>query len=115
VTDETSDATAGGEPLEPSGAETDAFDVEAELHEIDARISEIPASVVVTNHAMGLYQLAAIHLQADPPHLADAALAIDALASLVEGLGDRLGEDAPTMRDALANIRLAFVQITNRT
>ena len=32
-------------------------------------------------------------------------------ACLVDGLGDRLGDEAPTMRDALNNIRLAFVQI----
>ena len=60
---------------------------------------------------MGLYELAAIHLSASPPDLVQAALAIDAVACLVDGLGDRLGDEAPTMRDALNNIRLAFVQI----
>ncbi len=40
-------------------------------------------------------------------------LAIDALGSLVEGLGDRLGPDEEALRDALAQIRLAFVQIKN--
>ena len=62
----------------------------------------MPAEVVVTNHVMGLYELAAIHLGAAPPDLAEAALAIDAVACLVEGLGDRLGPDAATMRDALS-------------
>ncbi len=76
-----------------------------------ARLAEVPAEVVVTNHVMGLYELAAIHLSAAPPDLAQAALAIDAVACLVDGLGDRLGEDAPTMRDALNNIRIAFVQV----
>ena len=38
-------------------------------------------------------------------------LAIDAVACLVDGLGERLGDDYSTMRDALNNIRLAFVQI----
>ena len=72
----------------------------------------MPAELVVTNHVMGLYELAR-----DPPvgrarpTSRAAALAIDAVACLVEGLGDRLGDDAPTMRDALANIRLAFVQV----
>lgn len=77
------------------------------------RLAEAPADVVITNHVMGLYELAAIHLGAASPDLGQAALAIDAVACLVEGLGDRLGPDAPTMRDALANIRLAFVQIKN--
>ena len=75
------------------------------------RLAEAPAEIVVTNHVMGLYELAAIHLSAPTPNLRAAALAIDAVACLVDGLGDRIGENAPTLRDALANIRMAFVQI----
>ena len=81
------------------------------MAEARARLAEVPAEVVVTNHVMGLYELGAIHLSATPPDLVQAALAIDAVACLVDGLGDRLGDEAPTMRDALNNIRLAFVQI----
>jgi len=81
------------------------------LQEARRRLTEVSAEVVVANHVMGLYELAAIHLGASPPDLKQSALAIDAVACLVEGLGDRLGPDAATMRDALANIRLAFVQI----
>ena len=81
------------------------------MNEARARLSEIPAEVVITNHVMGLYELAAIHLSATPPDLRQSALAIDAVACLVDGLGARLGEEAPTMQDALGNIRLAFVQI----
>jgi hypothetical protein len=66
---------------------------------------------VVANHAMGLYELAAIHLSAQPANLVEAALGIDALACLVEGLGDRMGENSGILRDALHQIRLAFVQI----
>ena len=84
---------------------------EAIIDETRRRVAEVPAEVVVTNHVMGLYELAAIHLGTTPPDLTQAALAIDAVACLVEGLDDRLGIEAPTMRDALANIRLAFVQI----
>jgi hypothetical protein len=86
-------------------------DIERAMAEAKSRLAEVPAEVVVTNHVMGLYELAAIHLSASPPNLTDASLAIDAVGLLVEGLGDRLGDEAPTMRDALANIRLAFVQI----
>ena len=81
------------------------------MEDVRRQLAEVPASVVVANHVMGLYELAAIHLSAIPPDLNQAVLAIDAVACLVEGLGDRLGEDAATMRDALANIRIAFVQI----
>lgn len=81
------------------------------LHETRRRLAEVPADIVIANHVMGLYELAAIHLGATPPDLVQAALAIDAVGCLVEGLGPRLGPDAPTLTDALANIRLAFVQI----
>jgi len=98
-----------------SGSDTDLHDAEQALREARERLLGTPAEVVVTNHAMGLYELAAIHLAADPPDLVSATLAIDAVAALVETLGDRLGDDAQTLRDALANIRLAFVQIKNQT
>ena len=99
---------------DPDGAEfdDDGFDdAEAALREARARLGEIPAEVVVTNHVMGLYELAAIHLSAQPPRLVESALAIDAMGCLVEGLGPRLGPDSMTMAEALSNIRLAFVQI----
>src|SRR5215204_3045752 len=81
------------------------------MEDVRRQLIDVPAEVVVTNHVMGLYELAAIHLSATPPDLRQAVLAIDAVACLVEGLGDRLGAEEPTLRDALANIRLAFVQI----
>lgn len=93
-----------------------AFDPDESADTLEAvaearrRISEVPASVVVTNHAMGLFELAAIHLSDEPPRLDDARLAIDALGHLVEGLGDRLGEHHDTLAAALSNIRLVFVQ-----
>ena len=99
---------AGARPL--LGAEDEAA-LRAQIDEARARVAEVPAEVVVINHAMGLYELAAIHLSAEPPDLIAAALAIDAFACLVEGLGDRLGPDVATLRDALAQIRMAFVQI----
>jgi hypothetical protein len=102
---------------ESSGLDADADDASAleganqALRDAQTRLAEVPAERVIANHVVGLYELGAIHLSADPPDLRGAALAIDAVACLVEGLGERLGEDAPTMRDALANIRLAFVQV----
>ena len=126
MSDETSDETSAREVGDHVADADDTDDTEFELddEQLDmiaqaeremsdarSRLAEIPAEVVVTNHVMGLYELAAIHLSASPPDLRQAVLAIDAVACLVDGLGDRLGEDAPTMQDALANIRLAFVQI----
>jgi hypothetical protein len=91
--------------------DTQLDDAREVLEDARRRLSEVPADVVICNHVMGLYELAAIHLGAQPPDLTQAALAIDAVGCLVEGLGERLGPDAGTLRDALSNIRIAFVQI----
>ena len=110
---------AGADPDRDDAAPDDeGFDVgfddgssEAALAEARRRLAEVPPEVVVVNHAMGLYELAAIHLSAAPPNLAGAALAIDAFACLVEGSADRLGPEVTTLQNALSQIRLAFVQI----
>ncbi len=96
--------------LDPETADTLA-EAERAMQEARDRLAEVPAEVVITNHVMGLYELAAIHLSASPPDLHQSVLAIDAVACLVDGLGERLGDDYATMQDALNNIRLAFVQI----
>jgi hypothetical protein len=95
--------------------ETVIDEAEHAIEDVRKRLAEVPAEVVVTNHVMGLYELAAIHLSAAPPNLPAASLAIDAVGILVDGLGDRLGADAPTLRDALSNIRMAFVSIRSGT
>jgi hypothetical protein len=85
---------------------------EKALAEARARLADTPANVVVANHVVGLYELAAIHLSANPPRFDDARLAIDALAAIVDALGSRLGQDHETFKDALANIRLVYVKLT---
>ncbi len=82
------------------------------LAEARARLADTPANIVVANHVVGLYELAAIHLGANPPRFDDARLAIDALAAIVDSLGNRLGDDHETFKDALANIRLVYVKLT---
>ena len=104
------DFTADADGLDPETADAVA-EAERAMQEARERLAEVPAEVVVTNHVMGLYELAAIHLSATPPDLRQSVLAIDAVACLVDGLGERLGDDYATMQDALNNIRLAFVQI----
>lgn len=123
MTDRSSDpATPADSPADPGytghpgdDADTDLEAAASALAEARARLLDVPAEMVVTNHVMGLYELAAIHLSADPPDLVSASLAIDAVGCLVEGLGDRLGDDASTMRDALGNIRMAFVSVKQAT
>ncbi len=100
------------------GRELSADDVAAlqeELHEAQREILSVPASAIVANHVIGLFQLAAVHLQVSPPNLDDARLAIDAMGAMVEGLQGRLGVDEGTLEDALAQIRLAYVQVAGST
>ncbi len=78
------------------------------------RLLNTPATTIVANHAMGLYELAALHLSQDEPDFAAASLAIDSVAAIVERLGGRLGEYDTTISEALDRIRMAFVQIKNR-
>jgi hypothetical protein len=101
----------GGRGYGPGGEETTEEQVRAEMAELQARLARTPAAVVIANHAFGLFELAGLHLSLDPPQLDQARLAIDALAALVEGLGDRLGPPARDLSTGLSEIRMAFVQI----
>ena len=114
MSDET-DLHGMGDGPDDQEAADQAAQIEAAMAEARARLADVPAEVVVINHVMGLYELGAIHLSAETPDLVSASLAIDAMGMLVNGLGDRLGDDAATMRDALANIKMAFVGLKAQT
>jgi hypothetical protein len=83
-----------------------------EVARIRAELAQVPAAQIVLNHAMGLYELAAIHLSTQPPQLEQAKLAIDALAGLMASCAGRLEDPEATLRDALAQLQLAFVQFS---
>ena len=86
-------------------------DAVAEVNRIRAELADVPAAQVVVNHAMGLYELAAIHLSNHPPRLGEAKIAIDALSGLLHACESQLGEHESTLREALAQMQLAFVQL----
>ena len=88
-----------------------AEELAAEMAEVQRQLAETPAVVVVTNHAIGLFQLAALHLNQRPPNLEEGKIAIDAMAALVEGMAGRLGEDEASLREALSQARMAYVQL----
>jgi hypothetical protein len=117
----------GGSPGEP-GRDGDAGDagddqddsrpgpmteaeLEAQMEQLRNELADTPAAMVVANHCFGLFQLAALHLSLQPPKLPEAQLAIDALGALIEGLAGRLGEEEVQLREGLAQLRMAFVQI----
>lgn len=97
----------------PTGfdSEPSREEAEAQLEQLRKHLAETPASIVIANHCFGLFELAALHLSTNPPKLSDAQLAIDALGALVENLTGRLDEAEPQLREGLAQLRTAFVQI----
>ena len=82
---------------------------------VQQELLSTPVSVVIANHAVGLFQLAALHLNQRPPNLEEGRLAVDAMGALVEGLVGRLDEEEASLREALAQLRMAFVQLQRET
>jgi len=114
---------APGDDLLEDGFE-DGFDdeeldpeVAEELRRVRAEIAATPVEDLVARHAVGLWELAVLHLSPDedrPLRLDQAAIAIDAMGGIVDTLGDRLGAHASALRDALGQHRLAFVDVQQR-
>jgi hypothetical protein len=127
-----SDGPTGGSPPGPNGdpsAPPDPSPEEIEaLREVHARLVATPVEDVIANHALGLWQVALVHLGvitppsesgADEtgtppvPDLAAAGLAIDAMAALVDGLGPRLGAHEQVLHDALTQAQMLFVEVSD--
>ena len=89
--------------------------LEEEMSAMQAELVRTPVATVIANHAVGLFQLAALHLNQRPPHLEEGRLAIDAMAALVEGLDGRLGDEGASLREALTQLRMAYVQLQGGT
>ena len=107
--------TSGGE----TGAGVGEADEQAreQLRQLREQLAATPVADIVANHAIGLWELALLHLspaEGDAPDLEQAQLAIDGVAALVEGLGDRLGRHEEPLREALRQLRLAYVEISRR-
>jgi hypothetical protein len=100
--------------LGPDDPDELAESLAGELAAARARLAQVRAATVVANHAMGLYELAAIHLSLDPPNFGEATVAIDAMAALIDRLPGRLGDDEATLRESLSQLRMAFVVLRDR-
>lgn len=101
-------------PTEPPPGGAPPPDEAAMAAELQRYLLEAPAEEIVIQHAVGLYELAALHLSQPEPRLAEARLAIDALRALVDGLEGRLGEAGRQLRDVLPQLQMAFVQLADR-
>lgn len=113
-------SNAAGEPsrkaaARPSDGEPTEEELAAEMAAVQAEIARTPASAIVGNHCMGLFQLAAVHLSQDPPNLAEAAVAIDAFSAITSALKGRLGPEEATLAEALQSLQMAFVQMRSET
>jgi hypothetical protein len=105
-------------PAPAQGREPTPEELQAALAEARAVLAT-PVLEHIGGHAMALFELAARHLEREAatggeevPDLAEAALAIDAMGALVEGLGDKLGPYRAQLEDALNQLRMAFVQMS---
>ena len=81
-----------------------------------ARLAATPVELIVAQFAVQLQELGVLHLGIAPERpesLGQAALAIDALGALVEGLGERLAPNDEPLRQVLAQLRLAYVEVAN--
>lgn len=105
------DGSGAQEPTDPTDLTPDQEQLLGELQAAREQLASTPASIVVANHAIGLFQLAAIHLDREPPNLEDARLAIDALAAIVDALEGRLGDEEDALREARTQLQLAYVHV----
>jgi hypothetical protein len=102
-----------GQGREPTEAEVQAALAEAR------RVLHTPVIEHIGGHAMAMFELAALHLEREAatggeekPDLTEASLAIDAMAALVEGLGEKLQPYQGQLEQALNQLRMAFVQLS---
>ena len=86
-------------------------EMQAQMAALQEQLASTPAGEVVANHCFGLFELAALHLSLAPPQLGEATVAIDALHAIVEALPGRLGQHEAQLKEGLASLKLAFVQI----
>ncbi|MDA8261711.1 MAG: hypothetical protein M0Z47_02640 [Actinomycetota bacterium] len=103
------EATTGAqeEQGEPTGEQL------REAQRIADELRSADPAAVVANHCYGLFELAAVHLSSQPPNLSAASMAIDALAGIIDQVGERLWEYRPELSDGLGQLRLAFIQLSS--
>jgi hypothetical protein len=102
------------EPLSPE-EQAAAEEYAQQMDAMRRQLLDLPAGVVVGQHALQFFDVAGLYLSQSPPRTEDARLAIDALAAVVERLGSRLGDAEVPIRQALHQAQLAFVEAARST
>ena len=122
------DGDVTGDPLRAAaaaiGVDLDSLTVDermqlqaelAEMMRVRREVAATPASEMLANYLMRFFDLATIYLESEPPAFAEAATVIEAFRSVLEGLGDRLGEHQPMLTEALGQLQMVFVQVKQQT
>ena len=101
------------------GVDLDSLDederqqLRAELEEmmsVRREVAATPATEMLTNHLMRLFDLATIYLEGDSPSFDDAATVIEAFRAMLDAVGDRLGDSQSLLQEALGQLQMLFVQ-----
>lgn len=90
-----------------------------QITEMRGELLSTPARDIIGNHIVGFYELASVHLSEAAgaqgtereSRLKEASLCIDAMASVVQGLGDRLDQHSQPLAAALSQMQLAYTQV----
>jgi hypothetical protein len=113
-----SDVTPGdGGPVTPEELEA--------LRRLHEQLRATAAVDIVANHVVQLFQLALVYLgagaapedaaAAPAADLVQASIVIDTMAAIVDGLGPRLVQHEQTLRDALTQLQLLWVEIADES
>ena len=107
---------------EGGGVTPEELEAMRRLHE---QLRATPAVDVVANHVGQLFQLALVYLgagaapddatTAPAADLVQASIVIDTMAAIVDGLGPRLVDHEQTLRDALTQLQLLWVEIADES
>jgi hypothetical protein len=88
-----------------------------QLEQLREQLASVSAADVVAEAALSLIALAYVRLGIPPSQherfrdLDQARLLVDALGGMLTATDGRLGAPEPSLRDALANLRLAFAEV----
>jgi hypothetical protein len=88
-----------------------------QLEQLREQLASVSAGDVIAEAALSLIALAYVRLGIPPEQharfrdLDEARLLVDALGGMLAATEGRLGAPEPSLRDALANLRMAFAEV----
>jgi hypothetical protein len=88
-----------------------------QLEQLREQLASVSAGDVIAEAALSLIALAYVRLGIPPEQharfrdLDEARLLVDALGGMLTATEGRLGAPEPSLRDALANLRMAFAEV----